>query len=806
VRDGPHALVAGTTGAGKSELLQSLVLGLAWNNDPRHMNFVLIDYKGGAAFAECARLPHTVGLVTDLDPHLTRRALSSLTAELRLRERVLSGAGVASLDEYARTPAGRSNPLARLVIVVDEFAALAEELPEFVTGLIAVAQRGRSLGIHLVLATQRPGGAVSPEIRANTSLRIALRVTDSAESIDIVGSDSAAALSRELPGRAIIRTGETITEVQIARVGGHSARGPECQVHPVDEWGIARRTAESGAGETDLNVMVTNLCNRARTRHVEQVRRPWLDPLPLVVHLSPGKQNDAGAVPATESRMGPRSAASTVLTIGLCDLPDSQDQPPWRIDLLDGGGILVAGRARAGRSTTLRTIAASAAAQLTPANLHIHVIDCAGGAMTSLAPLPHVGTITGSGEPHQVAALLEQLESQLANQREELARIGAGSYAEAAHSGANTARLPFTLLLIDGWEEFLTLAEELEFGATAEAVNRLLAVGPALGLTIVVAGGRNTLTSRLTSAMARRIVLNLNDSMDYSLAGIPTKAVPAHLPPGRAMIAPDGTELQIGVVGPDPSSSGQASAIAAIAAATDSPRAEAAIRLIPLPLRVPFSDLDVAPDGQRFPFAMAVGLGNDDCSTVAVDLRRMGGRFLVCGASRSGRTTALRTFAVQASARGVDLLLVSRDPLTLHHFEAADSHTAESRITALSLGDVVPQFDQGRKTLIVVDDCERLLDTPLGDTLTRLAQQDDPDRAWIVAARTEDLALTFRGLGAEIRRARTGLLLQPGGSDGEVFGLQLPRRRAARIPGRGLVVSAGTTTTVQVAIAQDLTA
>ncbi|WP_324274183.1 FtsK/SpoIIIE domain-containing protein [Blastococcus brunescens] len=182
-RLGPHALIAGTTGSGKSELLQTLVAGLALNHPPDRCSFLLVDYKGGAAFAEASSLPHTVGMVTDLDGQTTARALRSLAAELTRRESILAAHGVADI---AALP--ESADLARLVIVVDEFAGLSEELPEFVPGLVAIAQRGRSLGVHLVLATQRPSGVVSPEIRANCSLRICLRTTDEAESRDVLGT------------------------------------------------------------------------------------------------------------------------------------------------------------------------------------------------------------------------------------------------------------------------------------------------------------------------------------------------------------------------------------------------------------------------------------------------------------------------------------------------------------------------------------------------------------------------------------------------------------------------------------------
>jgi hypothetical protein len=178
-RDGPHGLIAGTTGSGKSELLQTIVASLAVANTPENMTFVLVDYKGGSAFKDCVKLPHTVGMVTDLDAHLVERALESLGAELKRREHILAAADAKDIEDYQdlvrRDPSHA--PVPRLLIVIDEFASMVRDLPDFVTGLVNIAQRGRSLGIHLLLATQRPSGVVSPEIRANTNLRIALRVT-----------------------------------------------------------------------------------------------------------------------------------------------------------------------------------------------------------------------------------------------------------------------------------------------------------------------------------------------------------------------------------------------------------------------------------------------------------------------------------------------------------------------------------------------------------------------------------------------------------------------------------------------------
>ena len=247
-RDGPHALVGGTTGSGKSELLQALVAGLAANHRPDDLGFVLVDYKGGAAFRECARLPHTLGLVTDLDEHLTARALASLTAELRRRERLLADAGAKDLDAYrAQCAAGRFDGprLARLVIVVDEFKLLADELPDFVSGLVRIAATGRSLGVHLVLATQRPSGIITGDMRANVSLRICLRVRDRADSDDVIDDASAASLNEAAPGRAFLRAGDgQLVPLQTAHVGGPA--------EPAESRAERRRHRVDGRGITPL--------------------------------------------------------------------------------------------------------------------------------------------------------------------------------------------------------------------------------------------------------------------------------------------------------------------------------------------------------------------------------------------------------------------------------------------------------------------------------------------------------------------------------------------------------------------------
>jgi S-DNA-T family DNA segregation ATPase FtsK/SpoIIIE len=299
-RDGPHALVAGTTGSGKSELLKTLVTALAIANRPDELNFVLVDYKGGAAFQGCEGLPHVVGMMTDLEPQTTQRALVSLTAELTRREAALDRArratpgGAEIQDAYGywaardRGAACTEDPMPRLLLVIDEFAHVVSGenlLNDFIHGLIGIAQRGRALGVHLVLATQRPGGGVvSPEIRANVNLRIALRVVNDAESTDVIDAVDAARISPSVPGRAFAHLGEARpVEFQAALVGASRGAGadaePWLRVLSADGLGRAVRPHADGSrpsepAATNLAVAVRAMREAAEQMGLAAPRRP----------------------------------------------------------------------------------------------------------------------------------------------------------------------------------------------------------------------------------------------------------------------------------------------------------------------------------------------------------------------------------------------------------------------------------------------------------------------------------------------------------------------------------------------------
>lgn len=304
-RDGPHGVIIGTTGSGKSEVLRQIVASMSLNGSPEDVTFVLVDYKGGSAFDACARLPHVVGVITDLDENMVERVLCGLEAELRRREGILRSVQARDVNDYRRRFDSSENEvqvaegLPRLVLVIDELAALRSEVPDFVPTLASIAQRGRSLGVHLIAATQR-AAALSADVMANASLRMSLRVHDRSDSISVLGSDRAAFIDHSRPGRSFVKVGsQGILEVQACLVSDVLAN-------------VVARIEESSVGRASP-------------------RRPWLDPLP---------------------RLLARSVEHGPGVVGIVDDIRCQSQSAWCFD--PDGHVLVVGGV--GRTNVLRTI------------------------------------------------------------------------------------------------------------------------------------------------------------------------------------------------------------------------------------------------------------------------------------------------------------------------------------------------------------------------------------------------------------------------------------------------------------------
>ena len=821
-RDGPHALIAGTTGAGKSELLQTLIASLALVNRPDEMTFVLVDYKGGSAFKDCVHLPHVTGMVTDLDAHLTQRALASLSAELRRRERVLAAAGAKDIEQYAER-AGREprpRPLPRLMIVIDEFASLARDLPDFVTGLVGIAQRGRSLGLHLILATQRPSGVVSADIRANTNLRIALRMTDAAESADVIDAPDAAQISRTTPGRGYVRLGHaSLVPFQAGRIGGRRP-GATAQARPwvaAVAWAdLGRPQARRPAGPEredealsdealsdqagDLTVLVGQIRRAAEALRIPAQRSPWLTPLPRTLLLRDlpglGRPPDRGEPP---------------IPFGLIDLPDVQRQRPARLHLESFGHLMAAGAPRSGRSQLLRTIATSLAVGLSCADVHLYGIDCGNGALLPLAELPHCGAVVTRTQDERAARLLARLAAELTRRQDLLATGGFAGITEQRAAVPAGQRLPHIFVLLDRWEGFTTTLGEAGGGALTDVITRILSEGASAGIHLVMTGDRSLLAGRIAAMCEDKLVFKLVERDDYALAGLRPRDLPAEIPPGRAFTAGTGTQTQVALLAPDPSGQAQAAAVRQVAGwaqALDGevPRARRPFRVDVLPSRITFAEAwPLCPSGLAHrPLWGLAGVGGDELTALGPDLSEGVPGFIVAGPARSGRSAVLASMTRSFLAGGAQVILVTPRPSPLRSLASRPGVAASFEQSDLGQDELAATLTAlTGPGVVVIDDADLLADceagSELGKIITRSAGRP---LALVLAGDPDSLASGFGGWLADARRARRGCLTAPQTlPEGDLIGIRLSHAHTGRPagPGRALL-HAGDGTLVTIAV------
>lgn len=802
-RDGPHGLIAGTTGSGKSELLQTIVASLAVANTPENMTFVLVDYKGGSAFKDCVKLPHTVGMVTDLDAHLVERALESLGAELKRREHILAAADAKDIEDYQdlvrRDPSHA--PVPRLLIVIDEFASMVRDLPDFVTGLVNIAQRGRSLGIHLLLATQRPSGVVSPEIRANTNLRIALRVTDAGESTDVIDAPDAGHISKSTPGRAYVRLGHaSLIPFQSGRVGGRRPGAADPQTlapwagqltwQDLGRAALAKPKSETREDDeiTDLKVLVDAVREANQALGIPAQHSPWLPALEETLLLD--------EIPAVRSE-----GALPAAPYGVADLPADQTRRPVVVDFATFGHLLVAGAPRSGRSQVLRTIAGSLARTLSCADVHLYGIDCGNGALNALTRLPHCGAVVGRNQLERIVRLFNRLTGELTRRQELLADKGFADIGEQRAAVAEGERLPHIVVLLDRWEGWLPTLGEYNHGDLTDQLFAMMREGASVGIHMVITGDRQLLTGRISSLTEDKYGLRLADRGDFSMLDINARKVPEEIPPGRAYRAETATETQFALLAEDTTGQGQAAALVEIgeaAAARDAgvPRALRPFRVDVLPSRISFADAWAMrdPATSASPLWALVGVGGDELTAFGPDLGEGIPAFVIGGPAKSGRSTVLMSMARSLLAQGVRLVLGAPRPSPLRELDGQEGvlklFTGRD-IDEDELEEVLGSASREQPIAVLVDDAEVYDDCDAEDVFKRIvASGADDGLAVVIAGDEEEICDGFSGWQVDMKKARRGILLSPQDSSaGELIGIRTNRSMVGGpvTPGKGML-------------------
>ncbi|MGW3287728.1 FtsK/SpoIIIE domain-containing protein [Streptomyces sp. NPDC001002] len=802
-RDGPHGLIAGTTGSGKSELLQTIVAALAVANTPENMTFVLVDYKGGAAFKDCVRLPHTVGMVTDLDAHLVERALESLGAELKRREHILAAADAKDIEDYQdlvrREPS--NPPVPRLLIVIDEFASMVRDLPDFVAGLVNIAQRGRSLGIHLLLATQRPSGVVSPEIRANTNLRIALRVTDAGESTDVIDAPDAGHIAKSTPGRAYVRLGHaSLVPFQSGRVGGRrpGAADPATLAPwagPLTWQDLGRGALQKPKSEareddeiTDLKVLVDVVREANTALGIPAQHSPWLPALDDSLLLDD--------VPAVQAQ-GSLPAAP----YGVEDLPADQARRAVAVDFATFGHLIVAGAPRTGRSQLLRTIAGSLARTNSCADVHLYGIDCGNGALNALTRLPHCGAVVSRNQLERVERLIGRLGSEVTRRQDLLADKGFADIGEQRAAVTEEERLPHIVLLLDRWEGWLPTLGEHNHGELTDQVMVMMREGASVGIHVVITGDRQLLAGRISSLTEDKFGLRLADRADFSMLDINSRKVPEEIPPGRAFRNETAAETQFALLSEDTTGQGQNAALVAIgeaAAARDSqvPRERRPFRVDVLPSRISFEDAWAMrePATSAAPLWAIAGVGGDELTAFGPDLAQGIPAFVIGGPAKSGRSTVLLNFARSYLTQGVRLVIAAPRPSPLRELDGQEGvlkvFTGRD-VDEDELEELVGTASPAEPIVVLVDDAEVLDDCDAEDVFKRIVERGVEEGLAVVIAGDEDeICDGFSGWQVDAKKARRGILLSPQESgSGELIGIRTNRSMVGGpvTPGKGML-------------------
>jgi S-DNA-T family DNA segregation ATPase FtsK/SpoIIIE len=674
---GPHGLCVGATGSGKSELLRTLVLALAASHPPDRLAMVLVDYKGGATFAPFADLPHVAGLITNLesDASLVERMYTSLDGEVQRRQQVLADAGrITDITEYhlRREADGRLPALPHLLVLIDEFGELLAAKSEFIDLFLRIGRIGRSIGVHLLLSSQRVEQGKMRGLENYLAYRLGLRTLSEMESRTVLETVDAFHLP-PLPGNGYLKVDVSIyQQFKAAYVSGPVTTDDEAELAPIvgplvktmPVFGTVGGDEETGApapqatrrttGPTLLSTVVDQM-----TKAGVHTPAIWLPPLPSALTLD--QVGDGVTVTPDGVRLRvDRPTGGLPVPLGLLDDPARQRQVPWLVNLATGGGnMLVLGGPGSGKTTALRTLALGLAVSHRPTDVGIYGLDLLGNGLAGLAGLPHVGGVAGRDDRERVRRTVDELHAMLTQRQRIYNQHHLDTVDDLRAAGENVrAELGCTdvVLLIDGYGQLNT-----EFESIESKVHDLLARGGRYGMHIVSTVRRwNEVRAAQQVAFGNRIELRLTEpaesSIDSKLArGIATDQT------GRVLTT-DKLYAQVafprldGV--PDPGGAGLMAAAESISGAWTGP--------LPPPVRVlpavlPVTDLVGTPAGHG---VVPFGRFESDFSPAVLDLFGRDQHLLVLGDPRTGKTNLLRLIAEELMTQYAsdDLVFAVFDP------------------------------------------------------------------------------------------------------------------------------------------------
>jgi S-DNA-T family DNA segregation ATPase FtsK/SpoIIIE len=788
---GPHGLVVGATGSGKSEMLRTMVASLVINHSPEHLALLLVDFKGGATFADTDRLPHSAGLITNLadDDSLVNRFREATFGELVRRQQLLKEAGnLPNLHAYeaARESDPGLEPLPHLLIIIDEFSELLTAHPDFAELFVAIGRIGRSIGVHLLLATQRLESGKIKGLESHLSYRVGLRTFSEAESREAIGVGDAYHLPPE-PGSGYLKVDTSVFERFKAAMVSQPYVPPvkeEKEEHepvlPLLSFnGLAKVTGSDSLVESLMGTIKEKSEQKQRAEKrttlqvtvdrlvasgADRVRPVWLPPLPEKLTFDSvladlGEGGEALEGPGTEPH-----PAEAKAVFGLTDIPREQRVVPAELDFTGGeGNVVVLGGPQSGKSTMLRTLITSLAWRYPPGRVAVYAIDFGGGALQAMDELPHVAGVAGRADPERVQRVLTDVSGHL-DRRQRLFRKHKLDSPAALRQARADGRVPSSVvgdlfLMIDGWS-----AVRDAFDSADDFLMDIATRGPSLGVhTILTGAASSQVRSRLQALFGGRFELRLSDPMDSGIGRKIAEEIPKDTP-GRGLSSDENhTHVALprvdGVAADEDLTDGIRDLIARVKERWPQ---EAVQGVRTLPLRVELDDLLKGRRGGKGKSReLVLGMAESSLAPVTTNLAR-DPHLVVFGDPQTGKTTLLRGLVKQIAERpakelGIVMVDFRRSHLelvpeehllayctTAEQTKAVADNLAKSLKQRLPGPDVTPKqlrersWWQGLDLYIVVDDMDMIATrtNPLAPLAPFIPQGADLGLHVIAARRT----------------------------------------------------------------------
>lgn len=530
-KHGPHGLVAGTTGSGKSEILQSYILSMASLFHPYEIGFVIIDFKGGGMVNQFKNLPHLVGAITNIDGREIDRSLLSIKAELRKRQEIFAQYNVNHIDAYIRKykEGECDQPLPHLILIVDEFAELKSDQPEFMKELISAARIGRSLGVHLILATQKPSGVVDDQIWSNSKFKLCLKVQNKNDSNEVLKSPLAAEIKE--PGRAYLQVGNNeIFDLFQSAYSGASTRSEEAgttkefTINMVELSGkrmpvyIQKKQKQEDKGITQLDALVEYIGDYCEKNEIKRLPGICLPSLGEIIRFADQEMVDV-------------STTDIVVPIGIYDDPSHQYQGETDINFTLEH-LFIVGSSQFGKTNLLQTMIRGLAQKYRTDEINLYILDFASMILKTFEALHHVGGVITSSNDDKLKNFIKMMRIEIEYRKEILSGMGISSF--SSYKEAGYTELPQIIIMIDNFTAFKELFPQYD-----EDMLNICREGIAVGISVVLANPQTTgIGYKYLSNFSRRIALYCNDSGEYGNLFDRCRMQPRNIP-GRALIAID---------------------------------------------------------------------------------------------------------------------------------------------------------------------------------------------------------------------------------------------------------------------------